>query len=82
MLTPGENLHIFTFKWHLNSGLIWYGNKTEPPSGLPACGWMNELCPSVDKESDTTLAIWVSVTVVVVTLAFTVTAAILISRRK
>ena len=33
------------------SGILWPGNATEPPTGVPRCGWHGELCEKPKRSS-------------------------------
>ena len=31
------------------SGILWAGNATKPPTGVPICGWAGQLCETPKK---------------------------------
>ena len=50
------------------SGILWPGNATEPPTGVPRCGWNRELCKESKKNSAHNIAYGVPITLLVIVL--------------
>ena len=54
------------------SGVSWAGNATDPPTGVPQCGWEGELCESDENNTEVyiVLVVILSISIGVVALLF------------
>ena len=47
------------------SGILWPGNATEVPTGVPRCGWQGELCKTPKKSNAFAYGILISLLIAI-----------------